>query len=67
MGREAYDRALAKLKKDLPEGYKLLEQKFDAENGSMHFKIAPPEGTKADKKLVRKLVDSVKVEVKTKK
>ena len=55
------------MKKELPEGYKLLEQKFDAENGTMTFKIAPPEGTKVDEKIIRKLVDGLKEAIKTKK
>ena len=70
MGREAYDRALAKLKKDLPEGYKLLESRFDEKAGptgmiwgEMTFKIAPPEGKKSDQKLIRKLVDSLRAEI----
>jgi beta-lactamase regulating signal transducer with metallopeptidase domain len=62
-----YERAVVNLKKELPEGYKLLEQKFDAENGTMTFKIAPPEGKKVDEKLVRKLVDGLKEAIKTKK
>jgi beta-lactamase regulating signal transducer with metallopeptidase domain len=62
-----FERAVANLKKELPEGYKLLEQKFDAENGTMTFKIASPEGAKVNKKIIRKLVDSVKEAIKTKK
>jgi hypothetical protein len=62
-----YERAVVNLKKELPEGYKLLEQKFDAENGTMTFKIAPPEGTKVDEKIIRKLVDGLKEAIKTKK
>jgi beta-lactamase regulating signal transducer with metallopeptidase domain len=63
MGREAYDRAIAKLKKDLPEGYKLLESNFDEKTAEMTFKIAPPEGKKSDEKLIRKLVDSLQAEI----
>jgi len=63
-GPEDYERTLAKLKKELPEGFKLLEQKFDSETGTMTFKIAPPEGKKIDEKLIRKLVDGLKAEVK---
>lgn len=66
MGREAYDRAIAKLKKELPEGYKLLESNFDEKSGGMPgmtLKIAPPEGKKSDQKLIRKLVDSLRAEI----
>lgn len=63
MGPGDYERAVVNLKKELPEGYKLLEQKFDTENGTMTFKIAPPEGKKVDEKLVRKLVDSLRAEI----
>ena len=67
MGRKSYELALAKLKKDLPEGYKLTESNFDEETGTMTFKIAPPEGKKVDEKLVQKLVDGLKDAIKTKK
>jgi hypothetical protein len=59
--------AVDRLKKDLPEGYKILESTYDKEAGTMTFKIAPPEGAKVDEKLVRKLVDSLKAEIKAKK
>jgi beta-lactamase regulating signal transducer with metallopeptidase domain len=63
-GKAAFERAIAKLKQDLPEGYKLAEQKYDAENGVMTFKIATPEGKKMDETLVKKIVDSVNEAVK---
>jgi len=59
-GKAAFERAITTLKKDLPEGYKLIEQKFDADNGTMTFKIATPEGKAFDKTIVKKLVDSLK-------
>jgi beta-lactamase regulating signal transducer with metallopeptidase domain len=62
-GREAYDRAVAKLKKDLPEGY-VLEPSFDENSGAMTFKINVPEGKKADEGLVHKVVENLKEEVK---
>jgi beta-lactamase regulating signal transducer with metallopeptidase domain len=67
LSRETYDRALAKLKKDLPEGYKLLESNFDEKAAEMTFKIAPPEGKERDPKLTRKLIDGLREEIKTKK
>jgi len=69
-GRSTYPLGVAaidRLKKDLPEGYKILESKYDKDAGTMTFKIAPPEGTKVDEKLVRKLVDSLNEAIKTKK
>ena len=59
-----FERVVARLKKDLPEGYSLVKQEFDQENGTMSFKIAPPEGKKVDEKVARKLVDSLKDELK---
>ena len=58
LGREAYEGALANLKKDLPEGYKLVDSKFNEEADSMSFKIAPPEGQKPAEGLLNKLVKS---------
>lgn len=62
-GPEDFERAVAKLKKELPEGYRLLEQNYDAGSGAMTFKIAPPEGKKSDEKLVQKLVESLRAEI----
>ncbi len=59
-----FERVVARLKKDLPEGYSLVKQEFDQENGTMVFKIAPAEGKKVDEKVIRKLVDSLKAELK---
>ena len=60
-GRKAFEKAGAALKKDLPEGYKLLKQDYDADSGAMTFKIATPEGQKGvDREVVKKIVDSVK-------
>jgi beta-lactamase regulating signal transducer with metallopeptidase domain len=66
-GKAAFERAIVSLKKDLPEGYKLIEQEFDADNGTMTFKIAAPEGQKTDETIIRKLVDKVKEIVKPEK
>ncbi len=56
-GKAAFERAIASLKKELPDGYKLVEQEFDAEKGTMTFKISAPEGKKTDETLIRKLVE----------
>ncbi len=66
-GRADFEKALARLEKDLPQGYKIVEQKYDAEKGAMTFKIEAPEGGKTDEALVRKLVDSVKTVLKSNK
>lgn len=63
-GRVAYAWAAAQLKKDLPEGYKLLEQNYNEESGTMTFKITFPEGKQNIESLIRKLVWSLKAEVK---
>ena len=65
-GRKSYELALAKLKKDLPEGYKLTESNFDEKSGEMTFKIASPEGKKSDGKLVQKLVELLRPDTKKK-
>lgn len=62
-GKAAFERAITKLKRDLPEGCKLIEQKYDTENGVISFKIAMPEGKKTDEALVKKLVDSLRTEI----
>jgi beta-lactamase regulating signal transducer with metallopeptidase domain len=67
MDAAAFKRVVANFKKQLPEGYKLAEQEFDEQTGTMTFKIAAPEGAKIDETLVRKLVDSAKAEIKSKK
>jgi hypothetical protein len=64
-GKAAFERTVAALKKDLPEGYKLAEQEYDADKGVMTFKIAAPKGQKTDAKLIRELVESLKEAFKT--
>jgi beta-lactamase regulating signal transducer with metallopeptidase domain len=63
-GRVAYAWAVAQLKKDLPEGYKLLEQNYNEESGTMTFKVTAPKGKKDIESLIRNLVWSLKAEVK---
>ncbi len=64
LGREAYERALSKLKNELPEGFTLVEQEFEADSGTMTFKIAAPKGQKGvDEELVKKLVDGLRAEI----
>jgi hypothetical protein len=59
-GKAMFERSIAALKKALPEGYTVAEQKFDEESGTIRFKVAAPEGRKVDETLVKKLVDAVK-------
>ena len=63
-GKAAFERAVTTLKKQLPEGYKLVEQKFDGEDGTMTFKVEAPEGKKTDGTLIRKLVEMVQEQIK---
>jgi beta-lactamase regulating signal transducer with metallopeptidase domain len=63
-GKAAFERAIASLKKELPDGYKIVEQEFDAEKGVMTFKISAPEGKKTDETLIRKLVELVQKDIK---
>jgi len=65
LGRDAYERALAKLKRDLPEGYRVEESNFDEKSSSMTFKVAAAEGGTMDQTLVKKLVESLKETIKT--
>jgi len=64
LGREAYERALARLKKDLPEGYKIAESEFEEEGPSMTFRLTPPEGKAVDKDVVKRLVELLQAEIK---
>jgi len=66
-GKAAFERAIASLKQELPDGYKIVEQEFDAEKGVMTFKISAPESKKTDAKLIRELVDSIKEVIKASK
>jgi len=61
--RELYDRAAARLKKELPVGY-ALEPEFDEESGTMTFRIKASDGKKDNKLLLIKLVEILKEEIK---
>ena len=63
-GRVAYAWAVSQLKKDLPEGYKLLEQNYNEESGTMTFKVTIPKGKTDIESLIRNLVWSLKAEEK---
>jgi len=63
-GQAAFEQAIVTLKKELPEGYRLVEQKYDAANGTMTFKVTAPEGQKTDETIVKKLVETIKNAIK---
>ncbi|MEN6560347.1 MAG: M56 family metallopeptidase [Acidobacteriota bacterium] len=65
-GRKAYERAVARLKQELPEGCRITSQEYDPETGAMTFKIGTPKDKKTDEALVRKLVDTVRSEIEKK-
>ncbi len=60
--RETYEKAVERVRKELPEGY-TLEPEFVEKSGTMVFKIKGPEGKEAPEKLVQKLVDVIKEEL----
>jgi predicted nuclease with TOPRIM domain len=61
--RESYEKAVAKLKQELPQGYE-LEPKFIEESGMMIIKITGAKGTEEDWEKVRKLIKELKGELK---
>ncbi|MFZ2053893.1 MAG: M56 family metallopeptidase [Candidatus Aminicenantales bacterium] len=65
-GREAYERIVARVKKDLPEGF-TLDPEFDEESGLVTLKISGPIDKGAPSDLVKKLADSIRDEKKEKK
>jgi hypothetical protein len=65
-GREAYDRVVARVKKELPEGF-TLEPKFEEESGFITLKVNGPFGKGVSHDLVQKLADSIRDETKEKK
>jgi len=60
--RELYEKAVERVRKELPEGY-TLEPEFVEKSGTTIFKIKGPEGKEAPEKLVQKLVDVIKEEL----
>jgi len=57
--KETYEKAVAKLKQELPQGY-TLEPKFVEESGMMIIKITGPRGTEEDWEKVQKLIKELK-------
>jgi beta-lactamase regulating signal transducer with metallopeptidase domain len=58
-GRNAYEKIVAGVKKELPEGY-ALEPAFDEDSGRVTLKITGPSGKTAPKDLIKKLVRTIK-------
>lgn len=65
-GRETYEKIVARLKNDLPEGF-TLDPEFDKESGRVTLKISGPGDKEMPKEIVKKITDSIKDEVKEKK
>ncbi len=63
-GRSAYDRALARMKRDLPKEAKLLDSNFDEGGGKMTFKLEVSAETSTDKDYVDAVIDIVSEETK---
>jgi beta-lactamase regulating signal transducer with metallopeptidase domain len=61
--KAACERAVAEVKKVLPEGY-TLESKLDEEAGTITLKIKAPEGQETSEDLVAKIVAALKEELK---
>lgn len=61
--KTACERAVANVKKTLPEGYS-LESKLDEEAGTITLKIKAPEGRAIDEGLVKKVIAALKEELK---
>jgi beta-lactamase regulating signal transducer with metallopeptidase domain len=60
--KETYEKAVAKLKQGLPEGYE-LDPKFIEESGIMVIKITGQKGTKESREKIQKLVEELQEEL----
>lgn len=65
-GREAYEKIVARVKKELPEGF-TLEPRFEEESGLITLKVNGPFEKAAPHDLVQKLADIIRDETKEKK
>ncbi len=63
-GKAAYERAETRLKKELPQGYEVVESNRDEESGAVTFRIEAPADKKNDIEFIRKVVDALKDEIK---
>jgi hypothetical protein len=64
--RETYEKIVARVKKELPEGF-TLDPEFEEESGLITLKISGPIDKGAPKDLVNKLADSIRDERKQEK
>ena len=60
-GRQTYEKIVARVKKDLPEGF-TLDPEFDEESGRVTLKISGPDDKETSKELVRKITESIRDE-----
>ena len=65
-GCQAYDNIVARVKKDLPEGF-TLDPEFDKESGRVTLKISGPSDEETPEDLVKKITESIRDEIKGKK
>jgi beta-lactamase regulating signal transducer with metallopeptidase domain len=65
-GREAYEKIVARVEKELPEGF-TLEPNFEEESGLITLKVNGPFEKGAPSDLVKKLADSIRDETKERK
>ncbi len=65
-GRETYEKIVARVKKDLPQGFS-LDPEFDEESGRVTLKISGPDDKETPKELVKKITESIRDERKEKK
>ncbi|MGB7294003.1 MAG: M56 family metallopeptidase [Candidatus Aminicenantales bacterium] len=65
-GRETYEKIVARVKKDLPEGF-TLDPEFDEESGRITLKISGPGDKETPKELVEKITESIREERKERK
>ncbi len=63
-GKKSFELALAKLKKELPDGYSISSQSYDPEDGTIRFEIVAAEGKKMEESLIRRLVETLQEETK---
>lgn len=65
-GRQTYEKIVARVKKDLPEGF-TLDPEFDEESGRVTLEISGPGDKETPKDLVKKITESIREEIKGKK
>jgi beta-lactamase regulating signal transducer with metallopeptidase domain len=61
--KETYEKAVAKLKQGLPEGFE-IDPRFIEESGMMVIKITGPKGTEENQKKIQRLIEELRAELK---